>query len=127
MPNPAEKARLIGSLALPLGPRSTGLWQQFQHAREAWTNAYRAEIAPVGSQYPIDLAPLGDSGHHSIDESQPELPEPGVKLKGTGNAYSFGFCISALRRRNPRMVFVELLGGNEFARRPQGVDRAVDV
>jgi hypothetical protein len=52
---------------------------------EARTNAYCAEITPVGDQYAVDLPPFGDSGHHPIDESQAEIPESGVKLERARN------------------------------------------
>src|SRR5438067_2444577 len=48
---------------------------------KARTNPHCAEIAPVRSQNTVDLAAFGDGSHHTIDESQAELSESGVKLE----------------------------------------------
>ncbi len=79
-----ERMRASGPLERgvrrPSIPRRS--WQQLERLRKTRTNADGREATTVGRQYSVDAAPLGYSGDGPIDQSQIELSEVRVDLKG---------------------------------------------
>src|SRR5262249_4140036 len=47
--------------------------KQFERLRQAWTDADRAEVAPVGRKHTVDPAALRDGGDRAVDEPQLEI------------------------------------------------------
>ena len=79
-PAPGEAIQ-ITSQAQPLIAASSLLRQQLERAREAGADADCAEVAPIGGQNSVDLAPLGKSGDSAVDQSKTEVLEPGVEFQ----------------------------------------------
>ena len=60
-------------------------WQQLKCAGETWTNADCAEIPAIRRQNPVHVSSLGNGDDRPIDQSQTQLLESGVKLKGSND------------------------------------------
>ena len=60
-------------------------WQQLKCAGETWTNADCAEIPAIRRQNPVHASSLSNGEDRPIDQSQIQLVESGVELKGPHN------------------------------------------
>src|ERR1035438_10388694 len=97
------------------------LWDQFQCAGEAWPHPDYAEVAPIGGQYPVDLATFRDRGHHPIDQSQAKVLESRIEFEGTDNIGGGRWLVFVARPR------VENLGDQLAHRGPVLPQKVVDL